>query len=580
MRTPSPVRRAASLGERLLLTMFGLAFCAFAAFALWTMGRSSLVARTVRDTWVRTPCVVLASEVRDVAGGYALSVRYRYEAEGRERESSAFSPGTAEHRFDSVSERAGLLETYRPGASATCLVNPADPGEAVLAAADGDAPPWFAFLFPLVFLVAGLSVAVSAWRRPAARRTASSGTPDGPSADPPGSPWLAKALPIVFCSVFIAVGCGVMSFAFRQRARMAASRDWPLAEGAVERVEVRRQWRSGSKGRGGHWTYEPYAAYAYEVDGRRFVNDRRGFATSSSSRSDAARRFVEEHPVGTRVAVRFNPADPADSVLDDAGGQDGFASWFPVAFGAVFALFGAGFLVMMLRSGSRGTGVRAACSPGRAGTVGMRQPARGTGALVRAGRGAEFVQMLVFSVLWCSVTALVGTGFLHEMDWPPQGEEWIPVAFIAVFACIGVGLLVRTLVAGARLGGPHLEITCGSGFVAPGAETLFSYRLVGRVEDVDSLIVWLVGERQTWERHRRQRRCETREFHRAEVLRATTPHEIGQGFFRVALPADAAPSGRDGAGGSVEWKLAVSGHCRNRPGFRDIYPLGTGSTMW
>lgn len=368
----------------------------------------------------------------------------------------------------------------------------------------------------------------------------------------------ATLIPIAICSIFIAVGCGIMTLGVRQRAKMLAAREWPLTEGVIERIEVKREWQKGGKGRHGRWLYSPYAAYAYEVYGVRRVNDRFGILKSSSSKAVAAQRFVEEHPVGSRIGVRYNPADPTDSVLDvpDAPKRSFADEWMLTAMGGVFALFGAGFLVIMLTSRPRRR--RTVPSPG--------------GALLRNSRGSEFVQMLVFSVLWCSATAVLCAGFFSDMDWPPKGEAWIPTVFLSVFACIGVGFLARTLVKAFQLGGPHLEIRCPRGFVARGSGTDFTYRLVGRVEDVDLVRIWLVGEREVMERHRRQTQLAMHETYRTEVLHVSTPHEIGQGFFRVEVPEDEPASGRDGQG-DVHWKLAVSGYRRNRAGFSDTYVL-------
>ena len=553
---------------RVVQTLFGLLFCVPAVVILVALSRNAVQMRTVRATWVPTPCVILDAKVRDADNGdYALSVRYRYEFLGASHVSMRYSPAHEEHRFDSISERDALLSTYGKDASATCLVNPSAPEEAVLVAStDREETPVFIYLFPLAFIVVGLLVAISPWWSPRRRHRGA-----GPGAPAIGSgvnaseskfpaPLLATLLPIAFCSVFIAVGCGIMTFGVHQRAQMRAAREWPLAEGVVERTEVKRKWQSGSKGHHGHWVFSPYVAYAYEVDGVRRVNDRFGIIESSSSKAAAAQRFVEEHPVGSPIGVRYNPANPTDSVLDmsDAPKRSFVDEWMLTAVGAVFALFGAGFLLIISMEWRRG---RAPTMPG--------------GTLRRSGRGAEFVQMLVFSVLWCLVTAALCAGFFSDINWPPKGEDWIPVVFLSVFACIGVGLLVRTLVKGLRMGGPHLEIRCPRGFVARGGETNFTYRLVGRVEDVEFVIVWLVGERVVTERHRDQTHFETHETHeayRAEVLRAATPHEIGQGFFRVELPDDAPVSDQDDDE-TVQWKLAVSGHCRNRPGFSDTYRI-------
>ena len=427
--------------------------------------------------------------------------------------------------------------------------------------------PFFVYFFPIGFIVIGLLVALSPWwsLRRRHRGTGPGAPATGSGAEPrdakDSAPLLVTLIPIAICAVFIAVGCGIMAFGVRQRAQVRASREWPLAEGVVERVEVKREWQNGSKGRHGRWLYSPYVVYAYEVDGVRRVNDRVGIIKSSSSKAAAAQRFVEEHPAGTRIGVRYNPADSADSVLaePDSPKRSFVDEWMPVAAGAVFSLFGAGFLVIMLTSRPRGT-------------AGAARPPMPGGALLRSSRGAEFVQMLVFSVLWCLGITVLCAGFFSDMDWPPKGEDWIPTVFLSVFACIGVVLLVRTLRKALRLGGPHLEIRCPRGFVSRGGETDFTYRLVGRVEDVELVRIWLVGEREIMERHRRQVRPEAHETYRIEVLHTATPHEIGQGFFRVELPDDESFSGRDGKE-SIRWKLSVSGYRRNRPGFSDTYVL-------
>ena len=554
------------IAARVVPTLFGLSFCIPAVVIFVAMSRGAVKMRAVRDSWVPTPCVILDAKVRNADNGnYALSVRYRYEFLGASHVSTRYSPVNEEYRFDSISERDALLATYGKDASATCLVNPSAPEKAVLVVStDREEIPIPVYFFLLGFIVVGLLVALSPWW---SLRRRHRGTGPGAQATDFGAeardakesaPLWTFLIPIAFCSVFIVVGCGIMAFGVRQRAQMRASREWPLAEGVVERIEVKREWQNGGRGRHGHWLYSPYVAYAYEVDGIRRVNDRLGIIKSSSRKADAAQRFVEEHPIGSPIDVRYNPADPTDSVLDmpDAPKPDFVDEWMLTGVGAVFALFGAGFLLIISMEWRR-----------------ERTPAPMSGGVLRRrGRGAEFVQMLVFSVLWCLGITVLCAGFFSDMDWPPKGEDWIPAIMLSLFACIGVGLLVRTLRKALRMGGPHLEIRCPRGFVARGGETDFTYRLVGRVEDVDSVIVWLVGEREVTERHRNQTRFESHETYRAEVLRASTPHQIGQGFFRVELPDDAPASGRDDRA-TVHWKLAVSGHCRNRPGFSDTYDL-------
>ena len=235
--------------------------------------------------------------------------------------------------------------------------------------------------------------------------------------------------------------------------------------------------------------------------------------------------------------------------------------WLPTAAGAVFALFGIGFLVVVLTSSPEGKG---------------RNPVLGAGGVLqRKNRGGDLVHMLVFTTMWCSLSALLCVLFFSGISWPPKGEDWIPAIILSVFACIGIGLLVRLvwkILNRILTGGLHLEIRCPRGFVARGDETDFTYRLVGRVESVASLAVHIVAKRKIHVRHQGENRIESRETYRREVLRAATPHEIGQGFFRVELPDDAPPSGRD-RNGIVTWALTVTGKRRGGGEFHDTYPV-------
>ena len=560
-----------SIAERIVRTLFGLAFCAFPIFILSLLARSSFRERDVRLNWVPTPCVIVDSEIRDAPNGsYSLTVRYRYETGGKTYVSTGYSPDNDHHTFDSVSERAPLLATYEKGASATCFVNPADPAQAVLHSRDGNDSPWapaILILFLIPFIIVGLAVAASAWW-PRRRRDAKDASPvpsvSSGTAEPVSRPSaLAVAVPIVFCAVFIAIGGGLMSFGLRQRARAQASRDWPVAEGVIERIEVKREWQNGGKGRHGRWLYSPYVVYAYEVNGSRRVNDRLAFIKTSSSKQGPAVRYVEEHPVGSRVGVRYNLADPADSVLDapDAPRSGSMDDWLLIGAGAVFAMFGIGFLIVILTSPPEGKG---------------RNPVFGAGGVLqRKNRGGDLVQMIVFTTMWCSLSTLLCMAFFSDTSWPPKGEDWIPTIILSVFACIGIGLFVRlqwTILNRILSGGLHLEIRCPRGFVARGGETDFTYRLVGRVENVASLVVHIVAKRKIHVRHQGENRIESRETYRREVLHAATPHEIGQGFFRVELPDDAPPSGRDGDG-IVTWALTVSGKRRGGGEFHDTYPV-------
>ena len=89
------------------------------------------------------------------------------------------------------------------------------------------------------------------------------------------------------------------------------SQAWPTTTGKVlkSRVEV-----SG----GDHASVNPRVVYEYEVRGQTFQNDqvRAGdkFMRVSSSRD--AYDTVDRYPVGARISVYYNPANPVESALE------------------------------------------------------------------------------------------------------------------------------------------------------------------------------------------------------------------------------------------------------------------------
>lgn len=111
--------------------------------------------------------------------------------------------------------------------------------------------------------------------------------------------------------VFLGVGAALIGFGRRNRLLATASAAWPKAEGTVTgRAVVHRQRPKG----GSRW--EPTLAYSYEVAGRRHAGSRLAFGSVERVTAAAAETALAPYQVGTRVAVHYDPANPAASTLD------------------------------------------------------------------------------------------------------------------------------------------------------------------------------------------------------------------------------------------------------------------------
>ena len=119
---------------------------------------------------------------------------------------------------------------------------------------------------------------------------------------------LMHHLPLLVSGSSALVGLIVAVFGVRAYQRARASVAWPFAEGRVIQSEV----VPGSEG-----TTQPKIAYEYTVNGQPYQGDRlkaahKNYGTSGSH----ARTCVERYPVGARVQVFYNPAEPRESALE------------------------------------------------------------------------------------------------------------------------------------------------------------------------------------------------------------------------------------------------------------------------
>lgn len=148
---------------------------------------------------------------------------------------------------------------------------------------------------------------------------------------------MAKAVRRIFLvfagALLVAAFAAFGLFAWPQWSRARSAASWPVAEGTVVRCDVVAGRSTGR--RGGGPTYELDLLVRYEVDGITLVADRDAFDSVRSSDESWYRARARELAPGTRVPVRYDPADPGFAVLRPAGG------WIP------FVLPG-GLLVMSI----------------------------------------------------------------------------------------------------------------------------------------------------------------------------------------------------------------------------------------
>jgi hypothetical protein len=116
----------------------------------------------------------------------------------------------------------------------------------------------------------------------------------------------------VLAIVLALLGGGILTFALPLARRALASRHWPETTGRVVAVSVARIWFPRGS------LHFPDVRYEYRVGDAQLSGTRLGFATRLPwiSRGEAHYAVQHEYPRGKGVAVRYNPDDSQDAVLE------------------------------------------------------------------------------------------------------------------------------------------------------------------------------------------------------------------------------------------------------------------------
>ncbi len=134
--------------------------------------------------------------------------------------------------------------------------------------------------------------------------------------------------PYIFFGLFVLVGLAVAAYGLTVLCHARRSATWPGTPGVVTKSDVSR----------GDQSYAAAVAYAYTVDGVPYRGADIGSGIElASTTEDHARRRVARYPVGTPVAVYYDPAAPATAVLEPGVLKTSFV---PLVFGLMFANFG------------------------------------------------------------------------------------------------------------------------------------------------------------------------------------------------------------------------------------------------
>jgi hypothetical protein len=124
---------------------------------------------------------------------------------------------------------------------------------------------------------------------------------------------------------------------FRAVGKAKAAETWPTAPGRVISSEVVEEESRDREGGASTW-YNPVVTYTYSAGGRELTSRRLRFGNYRSASRKKVEAALAPYPAGATPAVRYNPENPEECVLETA--KPGPLYLIMALFGFLFIGFG------------------------------------------------------------------------------------------------------------------------------------------------------------------------------------------------------------------------------------------------
>ena len=145
-------------------------------------------------------------------------------------------------------------------------------------------------------------------------------------------------LPLLFLVIFGGLGIAFLVIALVSRRKAQTSQSWSTAAARVLASEVSEHASHDSDNQT-QFSYEPVVEYSYTVGQQTYTSRRIAYGANSFGRGQA-QKMIERYLVGSAVTARYNPANPAEAVLETQA-----------AGATLFLILGSVFLALCVLSG-------------------------------------------------------------------------------------------------------------------------------------------------------------------------------------------------------------------------------------
>lgn len=146
-------------------------------------------------------------------------------------------------------------------------------------------------------------------------------------------------IPLGFIMLF-AVGFGIIGWGAYCSLKSRIASNWPIVPGEIKSCEIKKTTDVDGD------TYRVLVSYSYEVFGRQYHGDRIAFGYCGSNKYAEHSSLYDKLSMTRKVAVRYNPSNPAESALT-------FGPKMPLrilVFGFMWVFFMTGFSILWTQS--------------------------------------------------------------------------------------------------------------------------------------------------------------------------------------------------------------------------------------
>ncbi len=293
-------------------------------------------------SWTSVSCRVLSSSIETPKNFNAedlvfpFLVSYEYEVNGKKYSGNTFSFNYTAPR--DCYESTMLVSRYPAGTLTTCLVDPTDPSQSVLAKPDHPLMPVAGMLIPLGFILVGAGGLYFIWGPPG----------------PDGKNFLSRRINFLagsFSGLILVAGIGLFHGSMVvARQRDQAALKWPQVACVIDGSGVQTPGQQSSHLRRSRTIYSLAVLFEYSVNGHAYKSSR--YSLGGFSGDDAEVHRIQSGPLapGRHTICFVNPLDPADAVLERSHGS---AYWIEGAFSCLFILVGGLGLAISIQNARR-----------------------------------------------------------------------------------------------------------------------------------------------------------------------------------------------------------------------------------